>query len=92
VPPIELTAPPVVSTQLAVLGTDPTKIVNAVTLVTNLTGLHDDQIVLSSNDAVSAFAAPQQRFQAVVTIYDGQVFELHCSIGGDMVKLSAVEQ
>jgi hypothetical protein len=78
--------PPVVAAQLAVLGADPTKIVNAVTLVTNITGEHDDQVVLSSNDAVSAFANPQQRFQALVTLYEGQVFELHCSISGDMVN------
>jgi hypothetical protein len=85
VPPAEALTPPVVATQLAVLGSG-FKIVNAVTLVTHLTGKHDDQIVLSSNDAVSAFATAQEFFQVEVTLYDGQVFEMHCSISGDMVN------
>ena len=79
--------PPMVATQLLVVGaTTPPKTVNAVTLVTSITGTHGDQVVISSNDAVSAFANAQQHFQVVATIYEGTVFETSCSISGNLVK------
>lgn len=79
--------PPMVATQLLVLGaTSPPKVVNAVTLVTSVTGVHEDQAVISSNDTVSAFATAQQHFQVVATIYEGTVFETSCSISGNLLK------
>jgi hypothetical protein len=83
---------PLVGASLSVLGADPTKIVNTVTLVTNITGRHDDQVVLSSNDMVVAFATARQRFQAVLAIYEGQVFETRCHISGDLSKLPLANQ
>ena len=83
---------PLAAASLSVLDADPTKIVSIVTLVTNVTGQHDDQIVLSSNDMVAEFANARQRFQAVISFYEGQVFETRCQISGDMAKLPLVNQ
>jgi hypothetical protein len=85
VPPSE--SVPLAAAELAVLGaTTPPKLINSVSLVPHYVGQHDDQIVLSSNDSVAAFANAQQRFEAVISLYAGTIFETHCQISGDMVK------
>lgn len=83
---------PLVAESLSVLGADPTKIINTITLVTNVTGVSDGQIVISSNNAVVAFATAQQMFQANFVIFEGQVFETRCHISGDMAKVALVNQ
>lgn len=82
--------PPIVASELAVLGaTTPPKTLNAVELITRITGAHEDQIVVTSNDSVAAFATAQQHFQVVTVVYDGALFETRCQISGDMVSATS---
>jgi hypothetical protein len=73
--------------QVLVVGANPNNVLNAVTLVPELTGRTLTEDVFAANHAISAFAGAGGRLQAYLELERGSFSQFACHISGELVKL-----
>lgn len=76
-------APNIKFQQVLVVGANPNKILNALTMAPIYVSRIDDETVYSANHAVTAFANANQHFQAVMEIDRGEYAQFACHVSGE---------